>query len=52
MPAKQIGLESIWIDRRYDKQGGGATPTVENPYIPEFKFLSLKEFASWITKHL
>jgi 2-haloacid dehalogenase len=26
VPAKQVGLASVWIDRRSDRPGGGATP--------------------------
>src|SRR5262245_53569003 len=26
VPAKRLGLTTVWIDRRHDKPGGGATP--------------------------
>ena len=29
VPAKQLGLTSVWIDRRHDRPGAGATPQAE-----------------------
>jgi 2-haloacid dehalogenase len=29
VPAKELGMATVWIDRRHDRQGGGATPPAE-----------------------
>ena len=29
VPAKALGLHTVWIDRRHDRPGGGATPTAD-----------------------
>ncbi len=29
VPAKQLGLTSVWVDRRHDRPGSGATPPAE-----------------------
>ena len=26
VPAKQLGLTTVWVDRRHDREGFGATP--------------------------
>ena len=28
-PAKRLGLTTVWIDRRHDRDGAGATPPAE-----------------------
>ena len=45
VPAERAGLARAWIDRRYGKQGGGAT--VRPPNLPkvDFHFKSLAELA-------
>jgi 2-haloacid dehalogenase len=47
VPAKMIGLDSVWIDRRHDKMGQGATPDVDAQFIPSLRFTSLLAFAEW-----
>lgn len=47
VPAQTIGLDSVWIDRRHDKQGLGATPAVDEKYFPQLRFTSLLAFAEW-----
>ncbi len=29
MTAKQLGLTTVWVDRRHDRPGAGATPPAE-----------------------
>src|ERR1700694_4698910 len=29
VPAKQVGLETVWVNRRHGKAGSGATPIVD-----------------------
>ena len=43
-PANDIGLASCWINRRYDKPGGGATVEPEAMPVLNFQFNSLSEF--------
>lgn len=45
VPAKEIGLASVWIDRRRGRVGPGATPAVEAAVRPDLVFGSLREFA-------
>lgn len=43
VPAKAMGLSTVWIDRRHDKQGFGATPPAEaNPdlVVPDLATLA------------
>lgn len=43
VPAKQLGLESVWINRRMGKEGLGATPAAEakpNLEVPDMKTLA------------
>jgi FMN phosphatase YigB (HAD superfamily) len=37
VPAAQLGLTSVWIDRRHDRPGAGATPPagVAGRHLPE-----------------
>ncbi len=42
-PARHLGLPSVWIDRRHDRDGGGATPTVD--VHVELQYPSLAAFA-------
>jgi 2-haloacid dehalogenase len=44
VPAKRLGLATVWIDRRAGKPGGGATPPAAA--VPDWRFESLAEFAS------
>jgi 2-haloalkanoic acid dehalogenase type II len=45
VPAKAIGLPTVWIDRRHDRSGSGATPDVPAGVSPDWTFHSMKEFA-------
>lgn len=45
VPAARFGLTSVWIDRRHDRPGWGATPDPGQPVTPEATFPSLAAFA-------
>lgn len=44
-PAKAVGLPTVWIDRRHDRPGFGATPAPRHDVQPDWRFTSLAEFA-------
>jgi putative hydrolase of the HAD superfamily len=45
-PAKTVGLPSVWIDRRHDRAGFGATPPPQGGAVnPDWIFPSLAAFA-------
>jgi 2-haloacid dehalogenase len=44
VPAKRLGLTTIWIDRRHDRPGGGATPPAEA--TPDATFPDMASFAA------
>jgi 2-haloacid dehalogenase len=43
VPAKQLGLTTVWIDRRHDRSGFGATPPASA--VPDAVFPSMAAFA-------
>ena len=43
-PAKRLGMTTVWIDRRHDRPGGGATPAAEAR--PDATYPSMAAFAS------
>jgi len=43
VPAKQLGLTSVWIDRRHDRPGAGATPPADAS--PDATYPSMAAFA-------
>ncbi len=45
VPAKQLGLPTVWIDRRHDKPGWGATPPPAD-VTPDWTFPSMAAFAA------
>lgn len=45
VPAKAAGLTTVWIDRRGDIPGNGATPIPGNAPHPDWTFSSMAEFA-------
>ncbi|MGD9711666.1 MAG: haloacid dehalogenase type II [Thermomicrobiales bacterium] len=47
VPAKALGLTSVWIDRRHDQEGSGATPPAQ--VTPDATFPSMKAFADEAT---
>jgi 2-haloacid dehalogenase len=44
VPAKRLGLTTVWIDRRHDREGFGATPPAEA--VPDATFPSMEAFAA------
>jgi 2-haloalkanoic acid dehalogenase type II len=46
VPATRAGLAKIWIDRRHDQPGGGATAEPTEAYALEGQFESMDQFAS------
>ena len=44
-PAGELGLPSVWIHRRHDKGGTGATATPSGDVSPTWRFTSMAEFA-------
>lgn len=45
VPAKAFGLPTVWINRRMNNPGWGATPEPESPVTPDWVFGSMGEFA-------
>jgi 2-haloalkanoic acid dehalogenase type II len=46
IPAKQAGLATVWINRRHDRPGWGATPAPSSPVTPDWEFPSMAAFAA------
>ena len=46
VPAKQAGLPTVWINRRHDRPGWGATPAPPVDVTPDAEFLSMAAFAA------
>lgn len=49
VPAKAAGLTTVWIDRRGDTPGAGATPIPEGVVQPDWTFPSMAAFADAAT---
>lgn len=45
LPAKAAGLPTVWINRRHDKAGWGATPAPPADVTPDWTFPSMAAFA-------
>jgi putative hydrolase of the HAD superfamily len=45
VPAKEIGLPTVWINRRHDRPGWGATPRPVAGVTPDWQFPSMAAFA-------
>lgn len=46
-PAKRFGIESVWIDRRFGREGWGATPAPqEDSALPQRRYTSMSQFAA------
>jgi 2-haloacid dehalogenase len=48
VPAKAMGFRTVWIDRRHDRPGSGATPPAEA--APDATFPDMASFAAAATK--
>ncbi len=46
LPAQRAGLPTVWIDRRYQKPGWGATPPPPEAVEPGWTFPSMAAFAT------
>lgn len=46
IPAKRHGIASVWIDRRHDRRGWGATPEPSEEYSVGMRFPSMAAFAA------
>jgi 2-haloalkanoic acid dehalogenase type II len=46
VPAQRAGLPTVWINRRHDRPGWGATPEPTARVTPDFAFPSMSAFAS------
>jgi putative hydrolase of the HAD superfamily len=46
LPAKQAGLPTVWINRRGDRTGWGATPAPGVVVAADWEFSSMQEFAA------
>jgi 2-haloacid dehalogenase len=46
VPARALGLPTVWIDRRGQRTGWGATPPPGIPVEPDFTFPSMAAFAA------
>jgi putative hydrolase of the HAD superfamily len=49
-PAKRAGLSTVWIHRRHDRGGWGATPQPPAPVRPDWEFLSMAAFAAAVAE--
>jgi 2-haloacid dehalogenase len=45
VPAKRAGLPSVWINRRHDRPGWGATPAPSEEWACDLEFTSMAGFA-------
>jgi 2-haloacid dehalogenase len=48
VPARRHGLTSIWINRRHDRSGWGATPEPSDEFSYALEFASMADFAAAI----
>jgi 2-haloacid dehalogenase len=46
VPAHRRGLQSVWINRRHDRPGWGATAEPNEPYSYAAEFSSMQDFAA------
>jgi 2-haloacid dehalogenase len=46
IPAKKAGLPTVWINRRHDRPGWGATPQPSAGVVPDWEFPSMAAFAA------
>ncbi len=48
VPARREGLRSVWINRRHDRPGWGATPEPLDEWTYDLEFTSMKDFADTV----
>jgi 2-haloacid dehalogenase len=52
VPAKAVGLPTVWINRRHARPGWGATPDPQAPVTPDWAFPSMAAFADAVDAEL
>ena len=52
VPAKAVGLPTVWIDRRHASPGWGATPEPNAPVTPDWTFPTMAAFAHAVDAEL
>lgn len=52
VPAKREGLPSVWINRRHDRPGWGATPAPSDEWSYDLEFRSMGDFADAVDRAL
>jgi len=52
VPAKRAGLPTVWINRRHDRPGTGATPRPSVQVTPDWEFPSMRAFAGAVAAEL
>ena len=50
VPAKRHGLSSVWINRRHDRPGWGATPEPSGEYSYDLEYPTMEAFAAAAAK--
>jgi 2-haloacid dehalogenase len=50
VPAKREGLPSVWINRRHDRPGWGATPEPSEEWGYDLEFASMGDFADAVDR--
>ena len=50
VPAKREGLPSVWINRRHDRPGWGATPEPSGEWTYNLEFNSMRDFADAVDR--
>ncbi|PYM53069.1 MAG: haloacid dehalogenase, partial [Candidatus Rokuibacteriota bacterium] len=50
VPAKKLGMTTVWINRRHDRPGSGATPPAEA--APDLTFPDMATFANAATSEV
>jgi putative hydrolase of the HAD superfamily len=50
VPAKREGLPSVWINRRHDRPGWGATPAPSDEWSYDLEFNSMGDFADAVDR--
>src|SRR5215831_16493940 len=50
LPAQRAGLRTVWIHRRHDRGGWGATPQPPAPVTPDWDFPSMAAFAAAVAE--
>jgi putative hydrolase of the HAD superfamily len=50
VPAKREGLASVWINRRHDRPGWGATPAPAEEFSYDLEFPSMRDFADAVDR--